>query len=292
MSMTDKKEKMYDACQSDKNISLVKQLLDEGFPVDKTIKDRFFNAQRTPLQIACSRGSKEIASLLISRGAKVNKADNFRFTPLHYACLHGYESIASLLISQGAMVNKASNAGWTPLFAACYKGHKSIASLLISQDAKVNKADSAESTPLHAACYGGYESIASLLISQGAMVNKANNAGFTALHAACYGGYVSIVRELLMNGADLNAAETGTSSSPMKIACQRGQGEVVLEILEFASKIQSRDSFRLMLENARKWFVESGRGRGSLSTVLSEDVMDSLEYNLSINIENNEKGAR
>jgi len=54
--------------------------------------------------------------------------------------------------------------------------------------------------------------------------------------------------------------------------------------------------FSISIEECEKmvWNEKGGRRRETkpLSSFLSEELMSSLEYNLSINRENNEKGAR
>ena len=55
----------------------------------------------TPLHIAAIRGNKEIAELLIAKGADVNAKAEYDNTPLLYAALTGHKEIADLLRKHG-----------------------------------------------------------------------------------------------------------------------------------------------------------------------------------------------
>jgi len=71
------------------------------------------------------------------------------FTPLHYAAWNGHKEVAELLIAKGADVNaKVAIWGRTPLHFAAWNGHKEVAELLIENGAEVNAKDNYGRTPL------------------------------------------------------------------------------------------------------------------------------------------------
>ena len=51
-------------------------------------------------------------------------------TPLHFAAHRGHKDVAELLIFKGANVNAQTTGGFTPLYWASYRGHKDIMELL------------------------------------------------------------------------------------------------------------------------------------------------------------------
>jgi ankyrin repeat protein len=85
-------------------------------------------------------------------------------TPLHYA--HTKE-IAELLITKGADVNAKDDDGHTPLPQAAIDGHKEIAELLIAAGADVNAKDDDSKPPLDWAIEFKETEIADLLRKHG-----------------------------------------------------------------------------------------------------------------------------
>ena len=63
---------------------------------------------------AVTFGQKEIAELLIDKGADVNASSGGE-TPLHEAALFGHKEIVELLIGKGADLNAKDEDGDTPL---------------------------------------------------------------------------------------------------------------------------------------------------------------------------------
>ena len=68
----------------------------------------------TPLLHAASRGRKEIAELLISKGVDVNATGNGQ-SPLHLAAIMGHVEVTELLIASGADLEGTDKHGNTPL---------------------------------------------------------------------------------------------------------------------------------------------------------------------------------
>ncbi len=121
------------------------------------------------LLAACEKSDAKTVALLITAGAKVNKANEDGETPLLVASRLGRTEIVKLLIAAGADVNKANeDDGCTPLHLAVYPGRTEIVKLLIAAGADVNKAAKNGSTPLHVASYNGHTEIVELLKAAGA----------------------------------------------------------------------------------------------------------------------------
>ena len=114
----------------------------------------------------------------------------------------GRKDIADLLLAKGAIVNAKDKAGRTPLYAAVKYGSKDIAGLLLTKGADVNSRGEYGYTPLHNA---RTKHVAELLLERGADIHAKTDSGFTPLHTAADEGRKKIVVLLLARGADVNA---------------------------------------------------------------------------------------
>jgi ankyrin repeat protein len=87
---------LYEAVEQN-DFDEVKRLLDLGASPN-TDDDGW-----TVLMLACAEGYKEIAELLIDRGAEVNAKDEDGNTALYFATLEEHEDIIELLKENGAV---------------------------------------------------------------------------------------------------------------------------------------------------------------------------------------------
>ena len=120
------------------HIEAVKQHLDSGVNV---------NAKRTgstPMHQAAYYGQKEVAELLIAKGADVNAKDDNGQTPLFNAAYLGRKEIVELLIAEGADVNAKTDYGKTPLDGANRRKHPETADLLRKHGGKTGEELKAE----------------------------------------------------------------------------------------------------------------------------------------------------
>jgi ankyrin repeat protein len=114
----------------DGNVIEAKRLLDNGL---STVDERG-NMDNTPLHRAAYSGNKDVAALLIKRGANINAKNRFLSTPLHEAVRTGHVEVVRLLVANGADLNAETSGGSTPLDNA--GGDCEIAAMLITKGAK------------------------------------------------------------------------------------------------------------------------------------------------------------
>lgn len=166
-------------------------------------------ANLTSLHIAAEYGSKDVARLLVDRGADLKATDLGGKTPLHLAAAGRDTSVAMLLLAHGANVNAADDDGDTPLIIAARASNRdaSMIELLVSRGGNVNAKNVDGETPLTAATRmadGGGSPIVSYLLAHGADANAATDRGETALSIAIKGKKNAIVQVLRANGVKLS----------------------------------------------------------------------------------------
>lgn len=172
------------------------------------------NDSQTPLHVAAKNGRKELAALLLDKGAEVNAKDRAEGTPLHWAVLHGDRGVIELLLARGAAANVGERRRWTPLHYAAWKGRKDLAELLLARGADVDAKQIEGMTPLHIAAMNDKKEVAELLISKGAKIDAKDNQGRTPLLYAAVKGYVET--SILLHGHEAAKAHPALAALPPK----------------------------------------------------------------------------
>jgi len=251
------------------NIEEVKQHLDVGVDVDSKNK-----AGMTPLFYAARSGHKEVAELLLAKGADVNakvaSGPNQGKTPLDAANETNHPEVADLLRKHGAKtgaelkavesfhfaieqgdirvvrqhladgvdVNKKRDDGGTPLHFAAINGRKEIVELLIDKGADVNAKDFEDETPLDRAKWGEPE-IADLLRKHGAKTSDWLNAD-NSIHSAASAGHIEAVKQHLAAGVDVNVKDKRQGRAPLHFAAINGRKEIVELLIDKGADVNAK----------------------------------------------------
>ena len=257
-------------------IEEVKKLLDLGRDInlmDGT--DKTGNVYHwTPLHFAAKEDHKEVAELLVAKGADVHIKDDEGNTPFDVANLASNLEIAKFLRKNGAKYGSIYSAagggdinavmeflasgldsnikteieiagfkqqiGNSPLHYAAQSGHKKIAELLIAKGADVNARTWIDGTPLHFAARGGQKELAEFLISKGADVNAELNVadGATPLYFAAN---QEVAELLITKGGNINALGSFNQETPLHHAAEEGHKEVVELLIAKGANVNQRD---------------------------------------------------
>ena len=123
--------------------------------------------------------------------------------------------IATLLIERGADLNKTNTAGDSPLDLAARNGDLEMVKLLVNHGARIEKPISGDiehsrvdrNNPIHKASLNGHLEVVKYLIEKGAKINDPTHEEMyvSPLHEAVKGGNFDVVKYLVDNGADINA---------------------------------------------------------------------------------------
>ena len=115
---------------------------------------------------------------------------------------YGRVAAATLLLSRGADVDRTNRNGCSPLWMACLKDHVGAALLCLDRGgAEVDRARHNGITPLHMACWNGHIASARILLDHGARVDLKDDHGWSSLHSASYQGHVDAARLCLEHGS-------------------------------------------------------------------------------------------
>ena len=142
--------------------------------------DDFYSEGKTPLFWAAHRGESTKVSLLIDKGADVNKLTLNGNSPLLAAIKSRDQACIREILSLVSDVNFRDNQGWTPLHMCCYYVvHTDIVDLLISRGADIESTVYGE-TALILAAQQNYRDCGELLIARSAELNTIADDGETA----------------------------------------------------------------------------------------------------------------
>eukprot|EP01036_Dinobryon_divergens_P029069 gene29069-38123_t len=177
----------------------------------------------TPLYCAAYWGKRDIAALLLDRGANPNLTNKDGYSPLLSAAAEGHLEVVALLLDRGANPNFTTDRGTTPLHQAVYYNHWDIVALLLQRGANPNLKRWADQTPLHEAAQEGHLDIVILLLEWGANPNLAEIIGMTPLHLAVMNGHRSVAVLLLEWGVNPNLTTTFLKKkTAMDVAKEKG----------------------------------------------------------------------
>jgi ankyrin repeat protein len=177
-------------------------------------------AGMAPLLRAAYSGKREIAALLIARGAVL---DQFAAAALGHVAV-----LRELLSGPEGPVNLHNSDGWTALHLACFFGQFDCVEALLELGAsvKMRSANTMGNTPLHAAAAGGHREVCALLLSHNAEINAEQASQYTALHSAAANGSEELVRLLLAHEANPKA-KSEKGETPLDMARARNHSGVV-----------------------------------------------------------------
>ena len=134
-----------------------------GFPAD--LED--LDSGVTPLMEAVQGGHREVAELLIKRGADVNAEGAYwSRSPLDYAVSNNQKDMVLLLLDHGAEVDHVSHfveSEDTPLTAAAHSGQLEIVKLLVVHGADVHFRDKNGHDARYRAEFNGHRDVVKFL---------------------------------------------------------------------------------------------------------------------------------
>lgn len=128
----------------------IERMIAEGADVNEHSGDGLYR-DRTPLEVAASKGDIKTARLLIEKGAGVNVKGSTLTSPLQEAARYGHKDIVELLISKGANVNAKNILGYAAIdFAKQGSSNRAIVNLL-ENEREIAKLKNVDGEPISSA---------------------------------------------------------------------------------------------------------------------------------------------
>ncbi len=231
---------LYSAIKNTRHSDFVKFLINQSQNVNSIDSQR----SQTPLHALCasdiwknffSRKQKELALLLLEKGANVNARDKDGLTPFHYASQESCNDLIELFIERGADVAISSKDGDTALalYVASSCSEEPVVKLLLAKGANVNAQDKYGRTPLYHAALKCRNDFMQLFIERGADVNAQDKYGLTpfALYIQKFDAQKPAIELLLKEGADVNAQDKD-GLTPLHYVSQQGRDKLMNLLIE------------------------------------------------------------
>jgi ankyrin repeat protein len=219
------------------------------------------------------QGREDLLRSSIERGADVNAVSTSRekfyggMTLLNIALAYGQWEVARLLVTSDADVNKpnSNTVAERPLHTISEtkfpinekpaRNRVDMVSLLLSHGAQADARDSMGRAPLHFAAQTENAAILATLIAAGAAVDTRDRSGSAAIHYAAQTGNVQILTDLIAAGAEVDARKLPETRSggpafaytdpsdretPLHMAVTQGKVDAAVCLLDHRADINAR----------------------------------------------------
>lgn len=162
---------------------------------------------------------------------------------LFQSCIYEMKPFAKFLIEKRIIdINTPlSSVSHNPtvLGIICGNNQLDIANFLISAGADLEVKDAEGYAPLHRASFHGHYNIVECLLNKGANIKAtASHCLFTPLHVAVELGQTEVVKLLLKHKADVNAPSI-QNVTPLYFACELGYVEIAQLLIEHSADIET-----------------------------------------------------
>ncbi len=193
----------------------------------------------TPLWTAALRGQTTAVSLLLDRGADINRVHQVYgglfSAVLMRECQSRQDPVMSRLLLQRDLkvdLNAPNRMGLTPLRGAIAFGSLPAARWLLEVGVDANDVSTRDGrSPLVDAALRGRVEIASLLLEHEADPNSLDPDGCSALWYACKKGNAELAGRLLEHKANPRLADVHWGRSPLHVAALKGYADIVKLLL-------------------------------------------------------------
>lgn len=171
-------------CPSDKQVEVMKLLLERGASIAWTVTSRDYLHGKLPIHYAAHSGSQQGVKYLLDNGSDINAIDSQSVSPLHLAVQQGRTDMAQYLIKLGANIHALDNYGRNVLYHAAQNNHPKLVDLFLKMGMDINSVDEYGFSALHGAAADKCTETLEFLLKKGAKAQTRNCFGQTPLGQA------------------------------------------------------------------------------------------------------------
>lgn len=262
---------------------IVNSLIDHNADVNALTENRM-----TPLYTSIKCANKNMASYLLEEGkANPNIYGGTLHSPLQLAVSRGYKDLVIRLLKVKADLNAIGGSFGSGLHAAAWTGATDIVNLLLENHASVDLEALPFGKPLHVLAFTPqasaleFEQIATNLHAYKASINAYDYNQCTPLILAISRGKEFEARTLIALGADTGVLD-GSKSTALHHAAQLGLKSCVIALVEAGAEVDIRDGWgRSVLQRAILGFDLESESDASVFELLLEKLpVDKRKVNL------------
>lgn len=209
----------------------VVELLEQGAHIDGIYRSY------SPIMWAFKEAQPEMVTLLLERGADVNKENKHGRAPIHFAAASEYPDLVELLLQKGADANHRTKKKLTPLMMAALRGRSDCFETLLNHGARIKDKDKDKQTLMHYAARGANKHILGRVQALGLPLNKADKWGFTPLMVGV--GEREVIEFFASQNVKITK-KTRLGDSLLHLAAQKGSVESIEWLVQNGLEVNAR----------------------------------------------------
>jgi ankyrin repeat protein len=240
-------------------------LLEDNDDIDVNYQDDNGNYL---IQYAILFNKKELVTLLINRGARLDVTDFDGRSIIYTAVKYNYIEILDLLLHFNninigvSLIDIQDKLGNIPLHYGIFSKNVKACQMLIDEKSDTNLSDKKGNTALHLAIYSKQIEIIEMVLNTNINVNARTKLGETALHLACNFQLIEIVKILLNKKANPNVQDYDHELTPLNYSINLGNIEITKILLYHDADVGIQDLY----------------GNSSIHYAIMEDNYEIFEY--------------
>uniref|UniRef100_H3AG84 NFKB inhibitor epsilon n=1 Tax=Latimeria chalumnae TaxID=7897 RepID=H3AG84_LATCH len=198
---------------------------------------------------------------------------------LHLSIIHEAQDLSLLFISllPKEILEIQNNLLQTPLHLAVYLNQPVVVRALVLKGASLELQDRNGNTPLHLACKAELNNCVGELLrdlSEEELEATGCNPGLTCLHIATLCKSCPLIELLLQKGANINTQEGTSGKTPLHLAVELHNSEVVTLLLSREAYVDA-----MMYNGCTPLHLAVGRKDATIASILCQFGADTLLRN-------------